>query len=193
MKSHSQAGQDRFVHALLPHRDGTFIDIGCSHPVELSNTYALETEFDWRGILMDSCRNSIELCLAQRKSIPVCDDATKFDWTSTIRKYGKEPIDYLSLDVDEWTHEALLNLLKARPRFKVITIEHDQYSRGDRLRSKNRATLATAGYDLIAADVHSNGCCFEDWYTSRELSQAANKFRSVGLDWAAVLKQGGVL
>lgn len=193
MKTHSQAGQDLFVAALLPHNEGTFIDIGCSHPTELSNTYALEQERGWRGVLMDSNLNSIGLCVRDRKSLPICADATNFDWTTTLQHLGKMPIDYLSLDVDEWTHAALLNLLKAKPRFCVITIEHDQYQRGDRLRIPNRSILAAEGYDLIAADVHSNGCCFEDWWVARGLSERANKFRSVGFDWADVLKQGGAL
>lgn len=194
--SQSQAGQDHFVHALLPKADGTFLDIGCAGPKDINNTWALE-QLGWTGILLDGNINSADACRAARKNPVVCADATTCDWQAIFREHqptwGVAPrIDYLSLDVDEATHDALRNLLRAGPRFNVITIEHDQYQRGDRLRLPNRALLLEQRYELIAADVHSLNCSFEDWWVSFSLLGDAERFRSQGLDWKEVLKKGGV-
>jgi hypothetical protein len=64
MNSYSQAGQDRFVHALIPGDVGTFLDIGCAGK-EGSNTLGLE-ELGWTGILMDSRLNALN---CPRKSL----------------------------------------------------------------------------------------------------------------------------
>jgi hypothetical protein len=198
IKSYSQAGQDLAVMAILHgNMRGRFVDFGSSHPTELSNTYALE-QLGWRGILLDSNINAIEMCREQRVSPAICDNAVTCDWRSLISKHIECPeqsIDYASVDVDEHTHAALCNLLRSGSRFRVLTVEHDFYARGERLRQPNRQILREYGYELIAADVRHNDCTFEDWFVAPDLVDmtAANGFRSEGLDWADVLKQGGAL
>lgn len=195
--SHSQAGQDLAVITLLNGKpNGTFIDFGCSHPTELSNTYALE-QLGWRGILLDSSINAIELCRAHRLSPAICDNAVTCDWRSLIAKHipvSPEIISYASVDVDEHTHAALCNLLRSGSRFRVMTVEHDQYARGDRLREPNRQLLREHGYQIIAADVRNEGCAFEDWCVAPDLVDLAiaERFRSTGLEWQQVLKQAGI-
>lgn len=193
--SRSQAGQDAFVHALLPKTHGTFIDIGCCHPVEMSNTFALE-QLGWRGLLIDSDANAVQLCKELRQSPVFLGDARNFDWTARAAPIAElGVVDYASVDVDEHTHVALANLIASNLRFRVLTVEHDHYQRGDRLRTPNRALMAAHGYDLLCADVHSRGCCFEDWFVWPKLvdMKVAERFRSNGLDWQDVLKKGGAL
>ncbi len=52
--SYSQHGEDRGLVALLSRIGvrGTYVDVGCNHPVRLSNTYLLYT-LGWRGICID--------------------------------------------------------------------------------------------------------------------------------------------
>ena len=53
MTSHSQAGQDLWVNAMLEgRRDGFYVDIGCNHPTAINNTWAFE-QMGWNGILVD--------------------------------------------------------------------------------------------------------------------------------------------
>ena len=190
--SHSQAGQSAFVFAVLNGKtDGVFLDIGCSHPVELSNTYDLE-RVGWTGVLLDSSADAVHLCLEHRNAPAFCGDATSFNWRPIIDAIG--PVSYASVDVDEATSQALENLLRSGCWPSVVTCEHDQYLRGDRLRSKNRELFFSFGYEVIASDVHHDGCSFEDWVAHPESvdMSIANKFKSEGLDWKAVLQQGGV-
>jgi hypothetical protein len=199
--SRSQAGQDIFTTTIIPSPTGrTFLDIGASHPELWSNTKALE-ELGWKGVLVDSALDSINMCKESRTSPAICCDACTCSWPILLRTHLPQSvvgdsfkIDYASVDIDEWTHEALKNLLAAKIRPAVMTVEHDFYQRGDRLRIPNRRVLTAAGFQLIAGDVRSNGCIFEDWWVAPELVDInrAMKFDCHGCDWKDVLRTGGV-
>jgi hypothetical protein len=177
MKSYSQAGQDIFVRALLGTAPGTFLDIGCAGD-QWSNTLVLEEE-GWTGTLVDCDCNAARF----RKSPFICDDAAKHKFVLGLA------IDYLSLDVDEASARALLNLPLAHTLFRVITIEHDAYRFGNVLRHAERETLAAFGYVLICKDV----CCtennpFEDWWVCKKLAEKATPFISEGKLYTEILK-----
>lgn len=56
-KSRSQLGQDLFVvFELKSKKNGYFVEFGATNGIDLSNTYLLETEFSWRGILAEPAR-----------------------------------------------------------------------------------------------------------------------------------------
>ncbi len=52
--SYSQFGEDAVVKPIIGHRQtpGVYVDVGCFHPVRLSNTYALYLE-GWSGLCVD--------------------------------------------------------------------------------------------------------------------------------------------
>lgn len=165
--SYSQAGQDAFVHALLGDQ-GTFLDIGASHPTELSNTYGLE-QVGWTGVCVEIEHSLCELLRVQRKAVVREGDAIKMPWGHPWRAG-----DYLSLDIDGATLDVLRKLMEAKYKFLVITIEHDAYRFGDTLRIPEREILTAAGYVLVRPDV----CCtpgmpFEDWWVTPELVEKA--------------------
>jgi len=57
LKSKAQMRQDLFVLAELDFkRDGFFVEFGATNGIKLSNTYLLEKEFGWRGILAEPAR-----------------------------------------------------------------------------------------------------------------------------------------
>jgi len=163
--------------------DGTFLDIGCGGEM-FSNTLALEG-LGWRGTLVDNSEWAAEFCRRERPSRFVPGDATVVD-------LGLRPgvIDYLSLDIDAGTLDALRRLPLWDVSFRVITIEHDSYRFGDGPRDKMRLHLEGNGYDLLCEDVCStDGSPFEDWWVHRMLvdPSIAEPFRCSGRIWTDIL------
>lgn len=191
-KSNGQAGQDRFVWEVTGHKsDGFFLDIGANHPTSINNTYALEQQ-GWRGIMVDSERI---LSGDGRKSPYLKADATQVQWLFQLRRYGlPRTMDYLSLDVDDATLNALLAIPLDQISFNVATIEHDFYRLGSKPRDQIRAIMNRAGYDMVCEDVmvhypEGETNAFEDWWVSPALSVAAERFRSKGKLWSDILGQ----
>lgn len=69
MSSYSQVGQDleivKYYNGL---RDGYFVDIGATNGIALSNTYLLETQYDWKGICVEPIPSAYEELVKNRKA-----------------------------------------------------------------------------------------------------------------------------
>ena len=177
MKSYSQAGQDIFVRRILgENKPRFFLDIGCAGD-QYSNTLALEQE-GWTGILVD-----VDDTAKGRKTPFVRGDATK------IRLPLPDYVDYLSLDIDFGTYDALVNILSHGVKFGIITIEHDAYRFGDELRVPERALLNAAGYTLICADVCGiPEAPFEDWWVCKALKEVCMPYVCTDKLWTDIIK-----
>jgi len=66
----SQAGQDFWVYgeAFNQMRNGYFLDIGAHDGINLSNTYALESKYQWTGLCVEANPNTFKKLTANRKS-----------------------------------------------------------------------------------------------------------------------------
>ena len=54
MKTYSQASQDIFVRILTNNKtNGTFLEIGSNHPININNSFLLETKYAWKGIMVE--------------------------------------------------------------------------------------------------------------------------------------------
>lgn len=174
---YSQAGQDRFVRAVHGDAPGFFLDVGCSDPVHISNTYALE-KLGWRGLLVDISPAFASRIAEKRVSPFLCADATTIDWSAHRLP---SVVDYLSFDLDDAGAAALPRLpWSSRSRFRILTVEHDAYRLGDGPRRSMRSLLGGLGYDLLCPDVCNDGLEYEDWWVdpSSVDMRVANKFRT---------------
>ena len=50
--SYGQFGEDALIQRTLKKKKGTYVDIGCYHPILYSNTYGLYRR-GWKGIVVD--------------------------------------------------------------------------------------------------------------------------------------------
>ena len=67
--SSAQLNQDLWVaYRLKEKRSGFFVDVGACHPTYLSNTYILESKFEWGGLLIEPNSQMVELLLSRRKA-----------------------------------------------------------------------------------------------------------------------------
>lgn len=169
-QNYSQTFQDMFVLTMLNgKRDGTFLEIGASDPIELSNTYLLETLFGWHGISIEMSKYYEEGHRLKRTNTFMLEDALKLDYTAILATYPKQ-IDYLQIDIDPSIQS--FNCLSILPlstyRFSVITFEHDVYrgENGPYVRTASRTIFERSGYVLIAGNIsnESHADVYEDWW-----------------------------
>ena len=49
-----QSEQDKFVLNILKNKkNGYFLEIGSNDPININNSYLLETKYDWKGIMVE--------------------------------------------------------------------------------------------------------------------------------------------
>ena len=78
--SRSQLKQDLFVLSELNFKkNGFFVEFGASNGIDLSNTYLLETEFGWNGILSEPAKRFHKMLKEKRK----CSIETNGVWSQS--------------------------------------------------------------------------------------------------------------
>lgn len=164
---YSFESQDRFAHKLIGNQ-GYFLDIGCGEPILHNNTYALE-KLGWDGLLLDKSDFN---CRHERSSKFFRVDVVSNAFVDILSKeIPVQVIDYISIDVDEFSVIALEQILSLSKLFKVITFEHDFYMVKEERRAPSRKLLKNAGYFLLFEDVlglRTNGQPWEDWWIHPE-------------------------
>lgn len=172
-KSYSHEKQDLFVESLLPISKGFFLDVACGNAIVGSNTYLLESEYQWTGLGFDLHQPFQEPWLKSRSSKFFLADATSIDFVNILKSEVKDGmIDYLSLDVDvggyreaNLSHLVLPRILEAGISFKCATIEHESFKYGPQGRDSMRKVLLDLGYKMLFEGVKfPNGQEFEDWW-----------------------------
>jgi FkbM family methyltransferase len=117
-KSKSQFRQDLFVLTELNFKDnGFFVELGASNGVNFSNTYLLETEFNWNGILAEPARVWHE-DLSQNRRAKIDLDCV---WKESGEKLNFTETDFalLSTISDFKSHDMHS---KARDQGKIYTV-----------------------------------------------------------------------
>jgi hypothetical protein len=183
MESFSQTHQDLF--ALYMNRkktNGTFLEIGANHPISNNNTYLLESNYQWKGLMIEYDPYFEPLYKLDRPlSFYQIQDATKVDYKGLLEKHSfPTHIDYLQIDLDvdnKSTLDTLVlldNTVFDHYTFATVTFEHDIY-RGDYFHTRNlsREIFKKRGYELVFPDVlvywEGGYKPFEDWYAHPDL------------------------
>jgi len=201
MNSRSQAGQDLFILKCLKNKmDGTFLEIGSHDPEFINNTYILEKEYNWKGIMVEYDTTWIESYKKIRPTAShIMKNAIEVNYLEEFCKVGfPKDIDYLQIDLEVIDNTSLTTLEKLNSqvmneyKFAVITFEHDIW-RGDyfNTRSKSRNILDTRGYVRVFSDVSNGNNSFEDWYVHPELVDMVliNKIKKdESLEWTDIIK-----
>ena len=174
MNYYSQAGQDKFIINILKEKqNGFFLEIGSSNPIHDNNTFLAESQYNWKGIMIELCENVLPLYKEHRpNSIWVINDATKIDYSKLFTENNVPlNIDYLQIDLEESNGSTLQTLQKLddeilnKYTFSTITFEHDIYwSNSFNTRKISREIFEKRGYVCVFKDVCHFGNPFEDWY-----------------------------
>jgi hypothetical protein len=174
----SQADQDKFVINILKNKqNGFFLEIGSHHPININNTYKLEKEYGWTGLMVEYEPSYENLYKTHRTSNYIIQDATTINYLELFQKYNfPKNMDYLQIDLEVENRSTLTTLevlekqLFSEYKFATVTFEHDFY-RGDyfETRKKSREIFTRYGYTLIFPDAGHPNFPFEDWYVHTDL------------------------
>ena len=127
METYSDLSQDA-VALLLLGKNNYYLDIGCGDYMDRNNTRLLE-ENGWRGILIDKDSFNYSSNPRKNSSIYVADCTDKDSILNILEKENApKTIDYISLDIDQHSLDALYALPLDKYRFKFLTFEHDLYA-----------------------------------------------------------------
>jgi len=169
-----QAQQDKFVLNILKEkRAGYFLEIGSNDPIQINNTYILEKNYDWSGIMVEYDPTFLPLYNKHRpNSIHIINDATKIDYKN-IFQINNVPssIDYLQIDLEAYNGSTIQTLQKLDTdifdnyTFATVTFEHDIYRTNNyNTRELSRTIFNKRGYVRVFNDVANGSNPFEDWY-----------------------------
>ena len=181
-----QVEQDKFVVNVLQNKkNGIFLEIGSNHPIRINNTYILEKNYDWKGIMIEYSNEWLSDYKKYRpNSIPIINDATKIDYKNLFETYDIPlNIDYLQIDLNAENGSTLNTLIKLdnevmdKYKFATITFEHDYKEELYHLplvketRIRSREIFKKRGYICVFEDIHpiEPQYVFEDWYIHPDL------------------------
>lgn len=175
----SQIGQDYFSHLIHNQKkNGFFIEVGGYHPYLYSNSFFLESELGWDGIIFEIDKNCCELIKKKRNCLTIGSDFLKIN-QKTLKKYIPKRVDFLSIDIDPNLSnlKALKKLIDLPSRFSFITFEHNQgreASKNDEIQEEGLKELSSRNYKRIAKDVLLNSKSTEDWYIDNDAEEFLN-------------------
>ena len=176
--SHEQ--QDEFAYNLFGGKtNGTFIDLACANPIIGNNTYSLEKYCGWTGWCFDIVDvESRDQWSSKRQTKFHQMDATSAEFAVFLTNNVPHDtvVDYISLDIDGASMQALDRILLAGVKFKAMTFEHESF-KDVYLRDASRATLEGMGMVRLFEDVvipqvlnyyPGQTQIFEDWWINPE-------------------------
>ena len=175
-KYNGQSQEDKFVlNTLQFKKNGYFLEIGSGHPVLSNSTYVLESQYNWRVLIVDFDHDLVSQYKELRpKCIQHYDDASQFDYAS-IFKANSVPrkLDYLHINLVESNGSAIQTLQNLdstvfdRYTFATVTFKHDTYYSNDHnTRVISREIFKKRGYVPVFLDVNNDGIQYQyqDWY-----------------------------
>ena len=176
-----QAEQDKFVIKVLNEKqNGYFLEIGSNHPININNTYLLEHQYNWKGIMVEYNPDFLPLYKQHRpQSIHIINDATKVDYKTQFELHNfPYTMDYLQIDLEANNGSTINTLYKLDAevldnyKFAIITFEHDIYHTNfGNTREESRKIFEKRGYVSVFKDIHNiePKYVYEDWYVHPEL------------------------
>jgi hypothetical protein len=181
--TNSQSHQDLFVlFATKKKQNGCFLEIGSNHPITHNNTYILESNYNWKGVMVEYDKSFEDLYKIYRpNSIYELNDARIINYKKILDDNNfPTDMDYLQIDLDVDNRSTLDTFLLLNDaifdkyKFATITFEHDIY-RGNYFDTQmiSRQMLTDRGYILVFPNVlvFWEGAYnpYEDWYVHPDL------------------------
>lgn len=174
-KSRSQARQDEFAFS-IGGMNGTYLEVGASHPKSKNNTFNLETKAGWKGISieLDQSYQSAWAEYPERKNKIYFANALEFNYLAALKDNGlPRHLNYLSCDIEpvENTFAALKKIIELGISFDCITFEDDRYRNNLDYNLKATDFLKNYDYKLAVINVYAREPerIFETWFVKNNI------------------------
>lgn len=174
-----QSAQDYFVLKCLNYKkNGIFVEIGSNDPIAINNSYILEKNYNWSGMMIEyESKYEEGYKLHRPNSVYIIKDARKINYLDEFKKNNfSKIIDYLQIDLEVTTKSTIDTLEELNKqvmdeyKFSVITFEHDIYvGNYFNTRERSREIFKDHGYIRVFSDVKNKNLPYEDWYVHPEL------------------------
>lgn len=193
-KNYSRHFQDMFVLSVLNGRNnGTFIEIGSGHPILFNNTKLLE-EFGWKGISIDNSERMSHIFSRERNTSMILADASQIDYKALFKQNCIEDhIDFLRINADQASLQALKNIPFGNYEFSVIQFQHNACWWGGEFREHSRNILQKIGYVLLVPDVAVNEKDnYEDWWVHPTIAKTHKYMQGkdgINFAWSYMMKE----
>ena len=135
LKAKSQLGQELFVLSELSFlRNGFFVEFGATNGVDLSNTYVLEKEYGWQGILAEpaliwhdnlNLNRSVSIdvnCVWKTSGETLVFNETKYPELSTIEDFNASDLHKKSRDYGKKYKVSTISLLDLLQKYEAPKI-----------------------------------------------------------------------
>ena len=186
LEYNGQAYADRFVlNCTGFKRNGYFLELGSRDPKTTNNSYILEKNFGWTGVMVDrDATHESSYGTVRPNSIPIIQDATQIDYKNIFEQNNyPSNLDFWQLDLEVRDDTALKTLIKINEdilsdyKFATVTMEHDIYTgfiTAINTRYKSRDILRDRGYYCVFQDILDppEVCVnypYEDWWVHPDL------------------------
>ena len=131
-KYKSQLGQDSKVLKFYNYKkEGFFIEIGASDGIELSNTFLLETYYNWKGICVEPVPEKFELLVNNRVNSKCCNKPIYNESDLTVEFDIAQNFDLLSgISANIDVHKEKVNANKTTIQLKTLSFNDllDRYN-----------------------------------------------------------------
>lgn len=153
----SQCNQDAFAYQ-IGKDNGTYIEIGGWRPKHKSNTYALETFYNWRGFTLELNKEKhFDIWNKSNRTNPIYwEDAITFDYASALNNLKlSNHITYLQCDIEppKNTFKALQQVINQGITFDCCTFEHEEHRYGKEWLNKVEDLMVQNGYKVAVYNV----------------------------------------
>jgi len=135
--SYSQIGQDLAVLEFYNHKtDGYFIEIGASNGIVFSNTYLLETKYNWKGICAEPIPKQFKELIKNRPN-SICSDKALYNKSELTIQFDIAG----GCDLISGISEHVTGKWKTKVDSNKITIDVETITLNDLLDSANAPTF----------------------------------------------------
>ena len=194
-RNYSRHFQDMFVLSCMDgKREGTFIEIGSGHPELYNNTKLLEEGFGWKGISIDNSERMCHIFSRSRNTSVILDNAAEMDYKALFkRECFEEQIDFLRINAETASLEALKKIPFDKYEFNVVQFQHNAVWWGPEFREASRKILSKIGYILLVNDVAVDPKSpYEDWWVHPNIARIKQHMasnRQVNFAWDYMMEK----